>query len=151
MKIRVATVGESMMLSQLAFESKRFWGYDDEFMERCRSELVVREEDIADQMVWVAEGQSSGEALGFYLLRKLSKDDAKLDMLFVAPEHIRQGVGKALIEDAAREARLLGSSRLRIESDPFAAPFYESQGAALVGTAKSKSTGRDLPLFELRT
>jgi len=31
------------------------------------------------------------------------------------------------------------------------AAFYESQGATLVGTAKSKSTGRDLPLFELRT
>lgn len=139
------------MLSQLAFESKRFWGYDDEFMERCRSELVVREEDIANQMVWVAEGQSSGEALGFYLLKELSEDDAELDMLFVAPEYVRAGVGQALMQDAARVARLLGWSVLRIESDPFAAPFYESQGAALVGTAKSKSTGRDLPLFELRT
>lgn len=151
MKIRLAKKLEATVLSRLAFESKQFWGYDDDFMERCRSDRVVREEDIASRMVWVAEDLSGGGVLGFYLLKKLSEDDAELDMLFIAPDHIREGVGQALIEDAARVARLLGWSALRIESDPFAAPFYESQGATLLGTAKSKSTGRDLSLFELRT
>src|ERR1035437_3996847 len=127
------------MLSQLAFESKRSLGYEDEFMQRSRSELVVREEDIVNQRVFVAEGQKGEEALGFYVLKELSEDDAELDMLFVAPEHVREGVGKALMEDAARVARLFGWSVLLIESDPFAAPFYESQGATLVGTAKSKT------------
>lgn len=147
----IGATGEATMLSQLEFESKRSLGYDDEFMQRCRSELVVREEDIVNQRVFVAEGQKGKEALGFYLLKELSEDDAELGTLFVAPEYVREGVGKALMEDAARVARLLGSLVLLIESDPFAAPFYESQGAILVGTAKLKSTGRDLPRFELRT
>ena len=58
--------------------------------------------------------------------------------------------GEVIDAKPLRRASLLGSSILRIESDPFAAPFYESQGATLVGTAKSTSTGRGLPLFELR-
>src|ERR1035437_7555195 len=58
--------------------------------------------------------------------------------------------GEAIDAKPLRRATLLGSSILRIDSDPFAAPFYESQGATLVGTAKSTSTGRGLPLFELR-
>jgi GNAT superfamily N-acetyltransferase len=139
------------MLTELALESKRFWGYDDEFMARCRSELVVSEEDIASQLVFVAEDEVSGETLGFYALKRLSEEDAELDKLFVAPEHIRLGVGRALMHDAVRVARHFGWSALRIESDPFSAAFYESQGATLVGTATSTSTGRDLPLFELRT
>ena len=46
MMIRAARSDEAVRLTQLAFDSKRHWGYDDAFMELCRSELVVREGDV---------------------------------------------------------------------------------------------------------
>jgi GNAT superfamily N-acetyltransferase len=147
--IRAARADEASTLTQLVFDSKRHWGYDDDFMERCRSELVVREEGIAQGNVFVAVDDSDDEALGVYVLKTLSDSIADLDMLFVAPSSIGDGVGAALVAHAIDVARIARRAAIRVESDPFAATFYERQGAVLVGTSTS-STGRELPTYEIR-
>jgi GNAT superfamily N-acetyltransferase len=149
-RIRSAKLDEIESLSLLAVSSKASWGYDAVFMAQCRSELVVNEDHVVSQLTYVAVDENSNELLGFYLLKELGERDAELDMLFVAPQHIGEGVGRALLLDAQGEARRRGWKMLLIESDPCASSFYERQGAVLVGTAKSPSTGRDLPLYELR-
>lgn len=135
-------------MTGLALASKRHWGYDDAFMERCAPELVVHEEDVLAGRVVVAAGADDAPR-GFYVL--LDEDDGAvmLDMIFVAPEEIGLGIGRALFEHAFATARSAGATLLRIESDPFAAGFYESVGAVQVGTKRSWSTGRDLPLYEM--
>ncbi len=150
MRIRLAELDETESLSLLALRSKAHWGYDAAFMAQCRSELVVTEDQVASQLAYVAVDEDSDEIVGFYLLEELAERDAELAMLFVAPQHIGVGIGQALLLHAQSEARRRGWTRLLIESDPFASLFYERQGAVLVGTAKSSSTGRDLPLYELR-
>lgn len=149
MIVRAASNGESATLTQLVLESKRYWGYDDAFMERCRSELVVHERDIAAGCVYVATGEND-EALGVYVVKGVGAGEAELDSLFVAPSHMGTGVGAALLAHAMEKARADGYVALRLDSDPFAAAFYERQGAALIGTATSSSTGRELPRFEIR-
>jgi GNAT superfamily N-acetyltransferase len=148
--IRRARLDEAATLTQLVFKSKRHWGYDDEFMEQCRSELVVREDDIAAGMVYVAVDGVDDEALGVYVLTMLSDDEAELDMLFVVPSHIGEGVGAALLSNAFDVLRASGRSVVWVESDPFAATFYERAGALLVGTSTSVSTGRELPIYQFR-
>jgi GNAT superfamily N-acetyltransferase/SAM-dependent methyltransferase len=148
--IRLARLDEVAILTQLAFESKRYWGYDDEFMERCRSELVVRESDVATGLVFVATDGQGGVVTGLYVLKMVNSDEAELDMLFVDPSRIGDGVGALLLAHALETARASGCSVVRVESDPFAAAFYEHQGATLVGVSTSASTGRDLPLYEFR-
>ena len=149
MRIRPARVEETASLTRLALASKASWGYDDDFMERCASELVVRDEHVDDALAYVATDED-GDVVGFYVLKEPAAREAELDMLFVASSHLRSGVGRFLLDDARREARSRGWTTLLIESDPFAAPFYEREGAVLIGTSRSPSTGRELPLFELR-
>ncbi|MFY9782425.1 MAG: GNAT family N-acetyltransferase [Acidimicrobiales bacterium] len=150
MIIRAARNDEALTLTQLAFDSKRYWGYDDDFMERCRSELVVREEDITQGNVFVSVDETDGDVTGVYILKTLSDSLAELDMLFVAPPRIGDGVGAALVAHAIDLARATGHATMRIDADPFAAAFYEHQGAVLVGTSTSVSTGRELPTYEFR-
>lgn len=53
--IRPASRAEASLLSQLAFESKAYWGYDADFMVACREELTVTEEELDREPSYVAE------------------------------------------------------------------------------------------------
>lgn len=144
----MGAASEVLELSALALESKRYWGYDDDFMERCRPELTVVEHDVDRGMVFVAENDV-GELVGFYMLGDSPRPE--LSMLFVSPGAIGQGIGEVLVRDALSVANSRGWESLVIESDPFAASFYEHLGATLVGASRSASTGRTLALYELNT
>jgi len=148
MQTRLAAVSEILDLSTLALESKRSWGYDDDFIELCRAELTVSKVDVETGMVFVAENEI-GDVLGFYLLAEYPRPE--LRMLFVSPDVIGLGIGKVLVQDALSIAKSRGWSSLIIESDPFAASFYEHLGAELIGASQSAATGRTLPLYEMRT
>ena len=76
--------------------------------------------------------------------------DADLQKLFVEPAALRGGVGKALFGWAIDAAREMGASRMIIEADPDAAPFYRRLGARDIGYAPSGSiAGRMLPKLGL--
>ena len=45
-RVRRAGPGDAAALSSLAFRSKASWGYDIEFMKRCRQELTYSGDDI---------------------------------------------------------------------------------------------------------
>jgi GNAT superfamily N-acetyltransferase len=142
-----ARVGEADTLTRLALASKRHWGYDDAFMERCRAGLAVHECDLVTNQVFVA--RDADRVLGFYQLLPLEKFYVDLDMLFVEPRSIGDGVGGALMRHASTLARSDGALTLRITADPFAVPFYEHFGAVLVGSSIAPSTGRSLPVYEI--
>jgi GNAT superfamily N-acetyltransferase len=77
-------------------------------------------------------------------------DTLDLDKLFVEPRHIRAGFGRALLDHALQEARFRGAKRLTILADPFAAPFYERNGARRIGEAPSNAIpGRLVPFYEM--
>jgi GNAT superfamily N-acetyltransferase len=147
--IRAARPDEVATLTQLVFESKRYWGYDDAFMERCRSELAVHESDVEAGNVFVAVDERD-DAVGIYVVKGRGDGEAELESLFVAPSQMRRGVGAALLTHAMSRARAQGYATMCLDSDPFAATFYEQGGATLIGTATSPSTGRDLPRYEFR-
>ncbi|MGA7834676.1 MAG: GNAT family N-acetyltransferase [Acidimicrobiales bacterium] len=144
--VDAAQPGEADALTVLALASKRHWGYDDEFMTRCEAELTVHESDLSTHEVFVA--RDGNAVLGFYLLIARGTEVAELDMLFVEPGSIGTGVGRELLHHALAVARATGCTHVRVTSDPFAAPFYERGGARVIGSARSGSTGRELPLYE---
>ena len=61
----------------------------------------------------------------------------ELDGLFVEPALWRQGVGTALVETAAHEARRRGLS-LTVTANPGAREFYESCGFSVEGEAATR-------------
>jgi GNAT superfamily N-acetyltransferase len=130
--------------------SKAHWGYDDDFMDACRDELTLHREDLEPHRLTVAVESTTEQPVGFYGLTGTSDDDAELSALFVAPDFMGTGVGRQLFNDAVRVASLLGFGRFRIESDPFAAAFYEQMGAVRIGETPSHSiAGRVLPLYRI--
>ncbi|MFJ5550896.1 GNAT family N-acetyltransferase [Streptomyces sp. NPDC093225] len=171
-RIRAAREAEAAELSALALRSKGYWGYDPAFLAACAEELRIRPGEVAARRVRVAEDghgvlglasledeptegtpeepkgltegtpDASGPPVGPAPDGRAPRA-ARLGLLFVAPEAVRRGVGRALYRDALARARELGFGRLRIASDPHAAPFYAAMGA--------RPAGRDgaLPRFEV--
>ena len=120
MFIRPAESGEAALLSVLAFRSKAYWGYSAEFMAACRRELTYsgKQIDAPQFSFFVCEIDDS--IVGFHALERLGLEVAELEALFVSPEYIGRGIGRALIEHAIECARRLGASSLVIQGDPHA-------------------------------
>ncbi|GAA5345936.1 GNAT family N-acetyltransferase [Planifilum fimeticola] len=149
-RIRPARPEEAKQLSDLAFRSKAHWGYDDDFMERCRGPLTVFPGNIAEGRVFVLEDR--GRIRGFYELSGAGSEK-ELSFLFVEPGDIGKGYGRALWLHAVRTAEVRGADGILIHSDPHAEPFYRAMGARRVGEVPSTAIpGRMLPLmrFDLR-
>lgn len=143
MLIRAARTDEAAILSELALRSKAYWGYDAAAMATCRDELTVSASALAGTSV----AEQGGRILGFVIVAG-SPPSGALDMLFVEPDAIGKGVGRALFGHATATAAERGFRRLTIEADPHAEPFYLAMGATRIGTVPSGSLpGRFLPLL----
>jgi GNAT superfamily N-acetyltransferase len=149
--IRLARVEEAPALSELCVRSKATWGYDEAFMALARAVLQVSPEQIAAGDVWVATA-ADGKVAGMVALGPSEQPNTlDLDKLFVEPQRIRNGVGRALMAHAIDEAQRRGTKRLTVLADPNAAGFYERNGARRIGEAPSDAIpGRSLPLYEIK-
>lgn len=152
-RLRPGRADEAGALSDLALRSKGHWGYDAAFLDACRAELTL----CSDQAARTTVAFVGATMTGFVLLTGLPAGEGlevsgagELSMLFVDPPFIGRGVGRLLLTAAVEAAVTRGWSRLRIEADPGAEPFYVAAGARPVGTVASGSVaGRRLPLLEL--
>ena len=137
---------DAALLTELAFASKRHWGYPEACIEEWRGSLTVQPEFVLSREVWTAV--TDGTTIGFYALGP--KDDG-LELLhfWVRPEWIGRGIGRELFLHASNKARELGCKNLYIESDPNAEGFYRRMGARRIGTVPSTVAGqpRELPLL----
>jgi GNAT superfamily N-acetyltransferase len=141
--IRSPSIDELPRLSDLCFRSKAVWGHDGTFMEACRHELSFAPPDLEQTRIAVAE--EDGRILGVVQV-KISALDADLLKLFIEPEALRNGTGSALFAWAAAISKEMGATRMVIEADPDAVPFYRKMGARDAGQAPSGSIpGRMLP------
>ena len=146
MKIRKAVSEDSDVLTTIAHDAKRHWGYPEHWLKHWQADLTISPDFIAGTDVYVAE--SDGKALGFYALI-IREEKAELDHLWVSPPHIGTGVGKQLFLHAMQRAAKENISEVEILSDPNAEGFYRKQGAHRVGEVVSDIDGepRTLPLL----
>lgn len=144
--IRPARLDELDALTALMHQSKAHWGYDEDFMNAARAVLILTPQDVEKGELQVFD---DGGPLGLCKL-VIDEDRAELDKLFVAPEAMGKGVGRALVTWAIERARAQGSTRMQIEADPDAVPFYERMGARVIGGVPSDAVaGRTLPLMQI--
>ena len=86
----------------------------------------------------------------FNATRRIDDDAVELEALFIEPDQIGKGLGRALIEHAIQMSHSSGATRMIIQGDPNAERFYLAAGAVQVGERESDSIpGRMLPLFEI--
>lgn len=142
--IRAPDVAELPGLADLCLRSKAVWGYDADFMAACRAELTFHRDDLSSSRIGVAERAAT--IVGVVQVKMIGEGVADLAKLFVEPAALRTGVGKLLFDWATDAARSMGASRLVIDADPDAAPFYRRLGARDAGLAPSGSiAGRMIP------
>jgi N-acetylglutamate synthase-like GNAT family acetyltransferase len=147
-RIRQARLDECPALTELAMRSKAHWGYDAAFMADVREDLeIVADRFLPDFHIHIVEADN--ETIGFHSLCPVEAEIVELTHLFVEPKYIGKGFGKQLWRHSLGVARSLGFQRLTLSSDPYAEPFYLSQGAVRIGEKESTvRAGRMLPLME---
>ena len=146
MRILRAKPENAAMLTEIAFAAKRYWGYPEHWIRHWTHLLTVEPASIAAHETFIA--YIRGNPAGFYSLSR-GVARMRLEHLWVLPQEIRRGVGRALFQHAAARVRALGFVAMEIESDPNAAGFYERMGARRVATTVVALDGqrRELPVF----
>jgi len=116
-------------------------------MRLCVPTLTMSEASIAEGRVLVAL-DASGRTVGTVSVGR-DGGDAELALMFVEPDAMGGGIGRALFEAAVGLARRLGYRRMTILADVNAAPFYERMGARFLRNEPSDAiSGRFLPFYE---
>jgi GNAT superfamily N-acetyltransferase len=146
MQILRAKPDDAARLTEIAFTSKRHWGYPERWIASWTDLLTIEPRSIAEQETYRAD--IDGAPVGFYSLRR-GLGRMSLEHLWVLPEAMRRGVGRALFVHAVERVRAAECEILEIESDPNAAGFYEHMGARWVATTVTELEGRprELPVF----
>jgi predicted GNAT family N-acyltransferase len=139
--VRKALVGEAAVLRSICLQSKRSWGYSEEFMARFSEQTIMDATSISTDYVVVA---CQGETIIGWLRILTNRAPMILDDLWVLPTVFGNGVGRLLFTEAVSVAKKLGRSEFELDSDPNAQGFYERMGCIKVGETFS-SMGRYVP------
>jgi len=154
---RNAVPNEADILTQLTLESKRYWGYSEEFVMDWAKYLIMHAEYIEKNIVVVAE--ENEEICGYFSIieeqsshivtigERTISGGFFLDNLFIRPSYICKGLGKKLFAIALEYCEEKKIHLLHFYSDVNAKGFYEKMGALYVGEAALGTTGRTQPYF----
>jgi GNAT superfamily N-acetyltransferase len=146
--LRRARPEEASTLTDLALIAKGHWGYDQAFLEACRTELTFTPDDVARRHFVVAD--LGGQVVGFYCLDG-EPPLGELSHMWVRPSEIGTGLGRVMWQDVMTAAAAAGFEYLEIEAEPNAEGFYRKMGAERIGETPSGSiAGRTLPLMRVR-
>ncbi len=148
MQIVRAKPEEAAALTEIAFAAKRHWGYPERWIQLWADVLTITSELITRNPTFSAI--DDGRVAGFYSLTIDPRPD--LNHLWILPDAMGRGIGRALFEHAVQQAKELGFATFEIEADPNAEPFYLHMGAERVGATVTKLEGkpRELPLLIYR-
>ena len=115
-------------------------------MERWRQGLTISPELVGQREVYAAFVEE--QPVGFYALFG-EGPKIELEHLWVLPEYMGLGLGRALFDHALGRAAVLNAEVLGIEADPNAEGFYRRMGARRVGEIVYELDGRErvLPLL----
>jgi len=103
-----------------------------------RASLLAHPEALVFSGLAVDEGRTrvavaDGRIVGFATLLA----DGELEDLFVDPDWMRRGIGRALVLDSVAAARAQGLKRIEVTANGQALPFYESVGFVLDGSVET--------------
>ena len=147
LQIRRATPDESNALTEIAHAAKRHWKYPEKWIELWRPELTITPEFIANNEVYVA--LVDGEIGGCCAL-VFSESLAELEHMWIDPQQMGRGVGRALFEHTKQRARDLGSIELELSADPNAEGFYLHMHAERIGEVPADIEGQPRVLPRMR-
>ena len=146
-QIRRARPEEALVLTEIAHAAKRHWGYPENWIQHWKADLTITPEFIARNEMYVAIHDD--EILGCCAIA-FDESVAELEHMWIRPEHIGTGVGRALFLHVKERAANLKVPVLEISADPNAEGFYQRMGATRVGEVRSEIEGQPRTLPRMR-
>lgn len=134
--IRDARPEERAALEALQRRASDVWPRYREALAEQPGAIHVPAAAIAEGRTRVAT-DATGAVVGFALVCAPVDRHVELDGLFVEPEAMGTGVGRALVEDAAERARAAGAGWLDVVAGPEAVGFYERTSFVREGPAQT--------------
>jgi N-acetylglutamate synthase-like GNAT family acetyltransferase len=137
-EIRRAQPDETAVLTAIAHAAKRHWNYPADWIEQWKLDLTITPEFIAENEVFVA---MADEQVAGCCALVMTGSLAEIEHMWMRPEHMGTGLGRALFEHAKRRALECGASVLELSADPNAEGFYARMGAKRVGDIPAAMNG----------
>jgi N-acetylglutamate synthase-like GNAT family acetyltransferase len=138
-QIRRARPDDAETLTRIAHAAKRHWGYPEHWIEHWKPDLTITPDFISTNEVFLAVVDE--EIIGCCAL-VLSESFAELEHMWIKPEYIGAGVGRALFLHAKERAAGLKVRELELSADPNAEGFYKRMGAIRIGDVRSEIDGQ---------
>jgi GNAT superfamily N-acetyltransferase len=135
-RIRSAEATEAPALEALQRRSSDVWA-------EYRAQLAAHPDAIELPQAFIDSGwvrvalDDGGTPVGFSVLIPGDDDIHELDGLFVEPEQMGRGVGRALVEDTVARASANRGARIEVTAGP-AQGFYERVGFETIGRAQTR-------------
>ncbi len=144
MIFRAANIGDVQTLSAICVAAKGYWNYPPEWLALWEADLAVTPEQIRSHYVDVCE--FDGRVAGFIAI-SFEAGLAEVEHLWVLPEFMGKGVGRALLERGLEWCRANDIVELKVVSDPNALGFYQALGGKIIGEQPSVPAPRVLPVL----
>ena len=133
------------MLTDIAWHSKKHWGYPAEWMALWKNDLQVSAAMIKEHDCYKAVHE--GETVGYVLITRL-EEGFEIDHCFISPDYIGKGCGSSLVQFALSQPSYQNAP-FQVLSDPNAVAFYQKFGFEIAEHIPSKPEGRSLPLMKM--
>src|SRR3954463_2178481 len=130
-----ADVTDAEILSQIAMESKQFWGYSNEQMQMWQDELTISADYILKNEV--VKCYDSNELVGFFAIVD-ENGIIEIDHLWLKPNQLRKGFGKIIFEEIRKMLSKKNKTNFQLVAEPNAIGFYAKMGGKPVGSFESK-------------
>jgi len=134
--VRLAQVSERRTLEALQMRASLNNPGDREALLAHPGAIDLPDSQIESGQVFVAE--RDGSTLGFAVILSRDDGDIELDGLFVEPAHWKAGIGRTLVDECSRRAKLLGAKALYVTGNPHAEGFYTSCGFTIYGAFETR-------------
>src|SRR5207302_4280886 len=119
-EIRRATLEESDVLTAIAHAAKRHWGYPQSWIEQWNEDLTITPDFILKNEVFVA---IVNENIAGCCALVVTDSLAEIEHMWIKPEYMGRGVGRALFTHARKRASALKLKVPALSADPNADRF----------------------------
>ena len=137
--IRRAQPDEADVLTEIAHAAKRHWGYPENWIEHWKDDLTIAPDFIATNEMYVAV---AGDEIAGCCALVMTDSLAELEHMWIRPEHMGNGVGRALFNEIMERAKTFDAKTVELSADPNAEGFYRRMGATRIGELRSEIEGQ---------
>ena len=138
-QIRRAQPDEAALLTEIAHAAKRHWGYPESWIEHWKEDLTITPDFVANNEMYVA---INGEEIAGCGALVMNDSLAELEHMWIRPEHMGNGVGRALFNQIVERAAVHNANFVELSADPNAEGFYQRMGATRIGEVCSEIEGQ---------